>query len=753
MRVVRYWQEGLWQTIYNQQPLSQALLLKALTYSQREILTGDLQTSIVTDNPLAVWVAPLIFYKPAPTPEYWIPLWLPATLANNQLSLRSENVLPWVPAGQFDACQTGPFEGERAAVDDWLRYECLNEENQLIWENWSECVNACIEALDIFSEEPWQETLLARGFEVMKEAMIWPEAALLGEPLNEEAFSPLLKQFSEINEVEKSQSLEEIVSQPELINFCGSCENLSQSVYQATSKLLSLKDEPLLTLRTPIGSDKVSCLATLIASKIVQQTIHQQTLPKITYLTMDANEITALLACFKTDYPAATLAECQQAFTEYQQGLAIYQQLQAEQSTEAELTELQSQDELLEKSLQGYFAQQEQLKPKSALARFLSKFHKNKQNAAELLSLGEKIRRCKTKRTNIHRKIVQVVESLNTHRQAQRDWQSWTQQSGMSMLSIEEIQCSYTRKLFSMVMGYWQRQVKTDWLLINPHADADMDYVFIDHAERYTPQQIAPFLSKAKQAIFLGDNQEHESVPAISHLAEERALSKHQLDDEETIEQMHYKGMMLGTGNALTVALANSAAPLISLVPDKIYHPDIGRFLGEPPALRQQIEQELFSPFDGLHFVEIEGVTEKRNREFVNEHEAQTVVQWILSGPLRSRQQLIQIFTPFKAQQHYLNQQLQAAGLSCAVYDLTSLPNQVSDYVIFSPVYTAGCRRPFVFDRGDQHFYRMVARARCGFWIIGDKRIFDAKMHSPSGKLAKEFVKKAAVLLQQETAC
>lgn len=753
MRIVRYWQEGLWQTIYNQQPLSQTLLTKALTYSQAEILSGDLQTSAVADKSMAVWVAPLIFYKATPTPEYWIPLWLPATLTNNQLTLRSDNVLPWVPAGQFDAAEIGPFEGERAAVDDWLRYECLNEENQLIWESWSECVNACIEALDIFSEKPWQETLLARGFEIMSESMIWPESELLGEALPEEALSPLLKQFAEIDEIEKSQLLEALSLQPILRNLCGSAEKtLTHSVYQTALKILSLTDEPLITLRTPIGCNKVSCLATLIASKVVQQTIHQQTLPKITYLTTQENEIAALLAYFNTAYPTATLAQCQQTFADYQQGLAICQQLQGEQSNEADLDDLQQEDESLEKTLQGYFAKQEQLQPKSRLARFLNRFRKNKQHAAELMSLGEKIRRCKTKRAKIHRTIVKVVELLNIHRQAQKDWQTWIQQSGMSMVSIEDIQRCYSEKLFRMVMGYWQCQT-ADWLQINPHADLAMDYVFIDHAERYTPQQIAPYLSQAKQAFFLGDNQEHESVPSISQLAEERALSKHLLDDEDTIEQMHYKGMMLSTGNAFTVALANSRAQLVSLPIDKIYHPDISRFLGEEPAHELLIEQELFSSLDGLRFVEIEGVTEKRNQEFVNEHEAQTVVQWILSGPLRSRQQLIQIFTPFKAQQHYLNQQLQAAGLACAVYDLANLPNQVSDYVIFSPVYTAGCRRPFMFDRGEQHFYRMIARARCGFWIIGDKRIFDSKMHSPSGKLAKTLFAKTTVVAQQEMIC
>jgi|GEM_PF-3623843 len=736
MRIVRYWQEGLWQTIYNQQPLPKALVETAWQCLRAEVDTGQLQTAFPNEEEVAVWVAPLVFFKSHPKPEYWVPLWLPALLEKKRLTLPRDRSLPWVPASQFDTCQNGLFQGERAAVDDWLRYECLNEDNEFVWETWPEYVKACIDALDIFSEQPWRNVLIERGFEVMPQSMIWTQAALLGPSLDENNLSPLLTQFSEIEEVEKSESEEG--SLPFSALLCGSAEKtLSEGTYEIVRSLLSLQDEALITLRTPMGSDKIGCLSTIIASKIVQQTLREQTLPKIALLTTDTENAVALLQTLKPGTQTISFAELKQAYTDYQQGLKHYQAVKTVAERESELTQLQLEDESLEKVLQGFFKKQDALKPKSRLARFFQKFNRDKQKAAQSLMLSAKIRKCKTKRTNIHRKIVDVVEGINERRQDEKKWQAWLQHFLPGVpADIQSVQLAYSHQLLSSTLAYWQQQTSTsDWLAINPSSEqAFFDLLVIDEAQKKHPQQVAPYLANAKQALFLGDNKAHESMPAISPLAEERALAKHQLDDEEMTEQMHYKGMLLGTGNAFSVALANTKVPMISLEAG-CYHPQIAAFLGEAKlsTLTEYVADE------GLHFLNIAGYAEKRGHQLINELEGHTIVNWLINGPLAHKQHLIQIFTPFTAQQDFIQQQLRLAGVECAVYDFAHLPNQVGDYVVFSPVHTNACRRPFIFDRGDHHFYRMMTRTRRAFWIVGDRRIFDPKMHSPSGQMAKCF--------------
>jgi hypothetical protein len=732
MRIVRYWQEGLWQTIYNQQPLPQALVETAWQCKRAEVDAGVLQSTFPVDTQTAVWVAPLVFYKSEPQPEYWVPLWLPALAEKNHLALRKDNSLPWVPASQFDTCQNGPFQGERGAVDDWLRYECLDENNEFVWETWPECVKACIEALDIFSEQPWQQVLIERGFEVIPQSMIWTEAELLGHTLSANELSPLLKQFGEIEEVEKLTKDDDVLL-PISALLCGSAKkDLSPSTYQTVRMLLSFQDEALITLRTPVGSDKAGCLSTFIASKIVGQTIKAQRFPKIGLLTNDTQTIRELLQTLTPANEAISLEQIKQSYVDYQNGLKLFVRAESVAETEKELLALQQQDEALEKILMSHFKKQDELKPKSRLARFFNKFSRDKQKAAEVLMLSEKIRKCKTKRTNIHRKIVNVVEVINENRQFEKEWQAWLQQALPGIAGdIQSVQLAYSNKLLSSTLAYWQQKIK-NCLFINPHADESLDLLLVDEAQKRLPQEIASHLAKVKQALFLGDIQADESMPAISQLAEERALAKHQLDDEETIEQMHYKGMLLGTGNALTVAMANTKVSMASLDAG-FYHPQIAGFLKEA-ALSSP---EAFIVDEGLHLLNITGSAEKRGHQFINELEAHAIVNWLINGPFANKQHLIQIFTPFSLQKDFIKQQLQLAGVTCTVYDFAHLPNQVGDYVVFSPVHTNACRRPFIFDRGSHHFYRMMARARRAFWIIGDKRIFDPKMHSPSGQLAK----------------
>lgn len=745
--LVRYWQEGLWQTIYNLQPLQASQLVIAWQCPRQDIMHGVLSIELATTEPVAVWVAPLVFCKQGLTPEYWIPLWLPAELYQQQLRLRTDSALPWVPANQFDASLQGPFTAERSVVDDWLRFDYLTPDNQVVFSNWSDYLNGCIEALDTFSEQPWQETLAKRGFQLSDTSYVWQATALIDD--TEPLLSSLLEQYCNLSEVEKNASVDEENSFAQAASLCGVMSEtlVTEESYHAILQILARQTEPLLAIQASIGSDKLACLSALVASTMVQKLLAKQALPKIALLTPQTGQYAKLTSALNSSKTPVSFEALQQTYAEYEQALAMLNTLLMEEQNESLLVDLQQEDESLEKILQDLFAKQEALKPKSRFKRCLSFFYQDKKKVAAMLSLSEQIRQCKIKRTKIHQAIVRVVELINERSKVEKAWQAWSQKMMPGVLaSRQSMQFAISHKLFNMALAYWQQhEPTTQWFTINPNAVQAYDLLIIDSAHRYLPQQIAPYLTQAKRAIFMGDNQEYEAMPAISSIAEERALAKHQLQDEDIIEQMHYKGMLQSIGNAFQVALANSNVISCQLPSRILYHPAINQVLRINKKTLQVTEK--FNEGDGLHLLDKPGNCEKQGNEFVNELQAAAIVDWLLQGPLRARLADIQIMTPFNLQQQVLLAKLQAAGIACPVYDFQNLPSRVCDYVIFSPVMTLGMQRPFLFDRGEQHFYRMMVRASRGFWIVGDKRIFDPKTHSPSGQIAKHLFGKVQPVL------
>ncbi|MCS5711754.1 DNA2/NAM7 family helicase [Candidatus Berkiella aquae] len=727
LSLIRYWQEGVWHTTYNQQPLLPEQLTQAWRCQREEMLAGHLQVATSLDSQ-AVWVAPFVLIGQDST--YWIPLWIPAILQEKQLAVRADNVLPWIPGNQFDS-QNGPFIAERSVVDDWLRFEYLTEDNQVAFQNWSDCIGACIDALNSFSESSWQQALAERGFLLSQESLILPESAITQLRL-----SPLLQQFCDLEEVQKTEADEEDDAALHLL--CGAVSDtpLAQNTYTTLLHMLSLPNEQLLALQAPIGSDKITCLLTLLASKLVQQTAMHQRAPKIALITPQSEPFAALFQ-IKPDEALVSWELLHQAYEDYVKNITLAHTFINEDENENLLAKLQQEDESLEKIMQDLFSQQDTHQSKTLLSKCLQVIYKDKNKKAALLALSDKIRQCKTKRTRIHQAIVRVVELISQKRNNEKNWHNWKNRFLLSDINdFQAVQLAAGKKLFAMTLTYWQQQKnQPDWLSINPKPEGDYDLVVIDSAHRFMPQQIMPYLACAKQALFVGDSKEIESLPAISSVAEEKALVKHHLHDEEIIEQMHYKGMLQSIGNAFTVALANTNILLENLALSNDYHTQLSQFLGEKRAISSP-KEPVFSEKNGFHFLDVRGFCSKNTQhQWSNELEATAIVECLLTGALYQSE--VQIFAATVAQQQLILRKLHHAGLDRAVYSLRDSAPSQTDYVIFSPVYTIGTPRPFLFDRGEQHFYRMIVRAKKGFWLIGDKRIFDPKTHSPSGQLAK----------------
>lgn len=245
--------------------------------------------------------------------------------------------------------------------------------------------------------------------------------------------------------------------------------------------------------------------------------------------------------------------------------------------------------------------------------------------------------------------------------------------------------------------------------------DKPIELIIIDQANRLLPQQVAPFLSYAKKALFWGDRHDLEPSPVMSAIQEELELIQYDLAEDQMIEQLHYKGMLAGSGNAFSVALAQ-------LNPYWTHGENRYKKLLESLVIR---------------VVDVLGKSKKIANGIYNEAEGKSIAAWLKTGPLLHELDDVAIVTPFEIQKEILIQCLQAEALQCPVYTFDNLPFRQWPYLIFSSVYTLGDNRPFVFDQGDQLFTTLLARTLTALWVFGDLRIFDPKMQSPSGNLAK----------------
>ena len=243
--------------------------------------------------------------------------------------------------------------------------------------------------------------------------------------------------------------------------------------------------------------------------------------------------------------------------------------------------------------------------------------------------------------------------------------------------------------------------------ILAQHQIQKEDLLVIDHAQQFLPQQIVPWLDATSHTLLLGDDNDLCALPCMSAFADEWELKRHLLTDEEILEEMHFKSMLMGNGNAFRIALVHN----------ELAHP--------PQSLDKHLPKMVFEP--------VKGECVKQHPGFYNPQEAKAIVYWLKENP----QAKAVVVTPFAAQQKYLQAFCEAHQVQCEIYTFHHLPFKQWPYVIFSPVLTHQQDRPFIFDQGEAYFYSMLTRALECFVIVGDDLIFDPKMHSPSGKIAK----------------
>lgn len=681
---IRYWCHGLWRTILNALPLSE-IELKGFEW----VPSANIEKGSLTQRERSIWIAPVVAFN-STLQQYWIPLWIPAKIQADELLYNSEQ-LPWIAPSQFDPLNDfSPLSEPLHCFDDWLRYECLDSDGKINWKNWHEAYSACIELLNKLSDGEWSNRLNAAAYAKIDQSLIIDEEKLLNLMQGTAAApSLLLTHYAEEADIEPKPQLEP--------------SHLGLNAQTACTHALILEKGELLAIKTPMGSNIESFLGSILTAKMTRATLDEKSTPSIFLLTPRSQF---------ANWQWPDNFSSQSAFIAKQ---ALYQEKEGRDfsepgSLEAHLAHLQQQDEDHEKELIKLMALQQQKAKRSLKSLWITLFSRKKIQQAKM-QLSDKIRQCKVLRTKIHQNLVELVELINLKNKIARSSPPEKNDQQMVQPVWKEW---YLFKCDPTQMHPWQSVQNREEIA---------HLLIIDSAHRLLPQQVAPFLNKAERALFLGDNKEILPQIVLSAVQEEWELKLHQYQEETYSEQLQCKGMLTGSGNAFAVAMANSSYQK-SLAP--------GLFAVDLSLIEHETAQGL-----QCKMFPILGKSERAGNAFYNEIEAQQITSWLQNGPLCHALNEVAIVTLFAPQRTRIEQCLKDLGLDCPVYTVYHLPYRQFPYLIFSSVYVLGDNRPFLFDQGEQLLYSLKSRVTNTLWICGDSRIFDPKMHSPSGNLAK----------------
>lgn len=777
--IVQYWQEGLWRS-----QLNHLFIKKSPDFHliDKNSLIDETPLPIFARQDEIIWIAPIVGYREQDN-TYWVPLWIPASFQAGKLSLTSKE-LPWLVPAQCD-----PLLGQSLLIepihcfDDWLRFEWLNAENTLAFENWSQALEACLALLDELSGDCWQVHLVCMGITLLDQLFILPSVNKLSSRIEE--ISPLLNAYAEIEDIlpQNQFNLMQLYESAKLLQgqFPGQTP-LSLDEFKTAAHTISLAQGELIAVKSSQSDAKLKVVTTVVASWLVNTILNQKPFPSLYLLApLYCRGIWAFPTIKRIEDEVKVL---QTDYQEYIKGLDLgiahltlqenesiaLDEFEEIDSLDAQIEDLQQQDERYEQQFialaKAYEKWQQKTKKSIWDTLFLRSKKLTQQEHQTLISLlgqeitpstdvkkrfVERMREITVQRTKNHQVLVELVEQRGAQKGALTRWLTWL--SEKTQKSIENqtvdnqlciVQSIMGQSLFKLAFSLQEKvplpmpvqSVYPGWGLYKFDADKGQwcaceqietaaQWLIIDQANTLLPQQVAPFLAKAQRALFWGDNQDLIALPSMSAVPEEWALQKYALSDEEIVEQLHYKGMLLGTGNAFSVALINST-----------YHQWFDESLTSSAfSLNTQNEDQKLQ----YHGVMVEGQSEQKANMLINKPEAIAIVSWI-NEHLSSTNDTV-IVTPFQAQKEILLHLLQAEKLTCEVFTFYELADKHWQNIIFSPVYTHQDKRPFLFDQGDHLFYSMVKRAIDHLWIIGDLKIFDPKTHSPSGHIAKKLFK------------
>ncbi|MGD9592465.1 MAG: AAA domain-containing protein [Candidatus Berkiella sp.] len=738
--ILDFWQANLWRCKLNHIQLSYKPFFEFTEKSAFE------ESVLQKENGAKIWVAPINAHCQLNN-TYWIPFWIPLQINENKLCL-SFSSLPWMPPVHTESFGMSPFAGAGHFVDEFLRYEWLDEDKQLAVSSWHEGLALIEQLLDEISNGNWQQWLKQQSWQINDKYIVIDEQQLNNDKF---AANTLCTHYAFMDEFEAKHQLSLTQSFAKTTRLCSQSDENPFSIESFISAIhcMLLKPGDILAIQAVVGSAVDNFMDTITESKIVHAYLSQAILPSILKYKMGQ----LYHYQFKLDEQKAD--EVKSLMSTFEQGLAkvaividmqdkIKEQYE-DSDTQETIEHLQAQDEIYEKQLIKLLQLQMEFvnkKKRHALVSWLLPSKKTAQKDLKKIAdeidepdivsqetltsvLFERIRQIKVARTKIHRELADLVEQNTSIIGAKNRWHEWFREN------ISQEEASFEESIILMQSYFAVKThaiglVQGQWQAVDVVQESDL--LFVQDAQRLLPQQLLEPFSKAQTVVCLGDNQDITTLPLMSWTPEEWELATFNLNDEITVEQLQYKGMMLSTGNVFNVALSNSAY-------QEIYDHGV-----QIASLSLSYEEQALQ-YHSMSMVSKSGI---KNNQYVNEAQAEFIVQKLLTGELAKAHDITAIITPFVSQKELIERHLKAKEIDCEVYTFDNLPFKQWQNIIFSPVYSAKDQRPFVFDQGENMLYSLKRRAINHLWVIGDLDIFDARMHSPSGNLAKKLFKTTA---------
>jgi hypothetical protein len=249
--------------------------------------------------------------------------------------------------------------------------------------------------------------------------------------------------------------------------------------------------------------------------------------------------------------------------------------------------------------------------------------------------------------------------------------------------------------------------------------------------------------------ILFGNREIKYHSPVISQIEESNLLAAEIIQDAELYDELEYN-CLLSTDNyfAHACSLAEDYAPMYQL--NKVSTVAEGLVLARNSLahyIKLDFAVQPITSNKNANSIIITNIA-SNHRPYcgsrINDREIEHIITWIKESQELLEQkyskninQILVIFTCFAAQKLLLMNKLNSYGLlniqvkTVAEYVVNSYP-----LVLFSPVYTAEDTGPFMFDEGNEVFYKMLNCCEDQLLIFGDKRLFNLHRHSASGIIA-----------------
>lgn len=374
----------------------------------------------------------------------------------------------------------------------------------------------------------------------------------------------------------------------------------------------------------------------------------------------------------------------------------------------------------------------------------------------------------------------QILEFLNQLKAAETTWEQWVTKlnilcdpKDLSIVGLNKLLKTPRTRMRQLTCLYWQahrlmervesvplkvlsapnnKLLMLDLLTSEDdnkyhlEQDISIEYLLINEAEQQTTSRLLPLLAMAQNAIFFGDRLAIGQSPLLSAFEDEFILKQVYQQNEEEIETLQILGAALSYANAFVLALNQSR-----------YHPALSTCMLSQEGIKlkyiKRKQQSLFNYWNQsyhgstlilndpkmlmslqppIYFIDVHN-KETGQMIGVNKLEAETILLCLQEN--MELQSHCVVVTPFYEQQQLLINML--SGFSIEIYNFSDLPAREYNTIIFSPVYSEHSKRPFLFDEGKSYFYSLISRAKQSFWIVGDRKIFQAYLHSASGDIAK----------------